>query len=178
VKKFHGVGPATAERMHRLGLHTGADLRAQTIEFLTAHFGKSGPYYHGIARGIDHRPVRANRERKSVGSESTFSADLREREDLEAALAPLIDKVWRDCETHGLAGRTVTLKVKFADFQQITRARSHATPVASRPALERPVLELLQALLPAPKGIRLLGVTVSSFAEPGETAPVQFALPL
>ncbi|MBB3998528.1 DNA polymerase IV [Aureimonas pseudogalii] len=178
VKKFHGVGPATAERMHRLGLHTGADLRAQTIEFLTAHFGKSGPYYHGIARGIDHRPVRANRERKSVGSESTFSSDLRQREDLEAALAPLIDKVWRHCETHGLAGRTVTLKVKFADFQQITRARSNAAPVASREALERPVLELLQALLPAPKGIRLLGVTISSFAEPGETAPVQFALPL
>lgn len=178
VKKFHGVGPATAERMHRLGLHTGADLRAQTMEFLTAHFGKAGPYYHGIARGIDHRPVRANRERKSVGSETTFSSDLSEREDLEAALAPLIDKVWRHCETHGLAGRTVTLKVKFADFQQITRARSNASPVASRAALERPVLDLLQALLPAPKGIRLLGVTVSSFAEPGEAAPVQFALPL
>ncbi len=76
VKKFHGVGPATAEKMHRLGIQTGADLKAQSLQFLTQHFGKSGPYFYGIARGIDERRVKPDRVRKSVGAEDTFAQDI------------------------------------------------------------------------------------------------------
>ena len=76
VRKFHGVGPATAARMERLGIHTGLDLRAQTMAFLQQHFGKAGSYYYWVARGVDERPVRADRIRKSVGAENTFAADL------------------------------------------------------------------------------------------------------
>ena len=76
VGKFHGIGPATSARMERLGIRTGSDLKAQTLAFLQQHFGKAGPYYYGIARGIDERPVRADRVRKSIGAENTFAADL------------------------------------------------------------------------------------------------------
>src|SRR6202140_3301621 len=117
VAKFHGVGPATTAKMNRLGIETGLDLRAQTLPFLQQHFGKSGPYYYWIARGVDDRPVRANRIRKSVGAENTFSADLFTLEAARDALAPIIDKVWLHCESAGTHGRTVTLKIKYADFQ-------------------------------------------------------------
>src|SRR5450631_4026616 len=124
VEKFHGVGPATTAKMNRLGIENGLDLRAQTLPFLRQHFGKSGPYYYWIARGIDERPVRADRVRKSVGAENTFSVDLITFETARDALLPLIDKVWRHCESAGTRGRTVTLKIKYADFQQITRSQS------------------------------------------------------
>src|SRR4029453_14290046 len=132
VGRFHGVGPATEARMHRLGIRTGADLKAQPLSVLERHFGKAGPYFHAIARGIDHRPVRPDRIRKSIGAETTFFRDLIEFDDLQAELQPLVDKVWRWCESSGVRGRTVTLKVKYADFRQITRARSLPEPVIDR----------------------------------------------
>ena len=89
-----------------------------------ANFGKSGAYYYWISRGVDERPVRADRIRKSIGAENTFSTDLDEFDALVAELKPLVDKVWRHCETTGNRGRTVTLKIKFADFEIITRSRS------------------------------------------------------
>src|SRR5712675_1316111 len=128
VGKFHGIGPATSARMNSLGLHTGLDMRNQTLEFMQANFGKSGAYYYWISRGVDDREVRSNRIRKSVGAENTFSSDLTEFEAMAAELQPLIDKVWRHCEDKGSRGRTVTLKVKFNDFEVITRSRS--VPVA------------------------------------------------
>ena len=120
VRKFHGVGPATAKKMARLGIETGLDLRAQTQLFLQQHFRKAGSYYYWVARGVDVRPVRADRIRKSVGAENTFPADLFTDEAARDALREIIDKLWRYCESSGLRGRTVTLKVKFANFQQIT----------------------------------------------------------
>jgi DNA polymerase IV len=164
VGRFHGVGPATTAKMNRLGIHTGLDLKAQTLAFLQRHFGKSGAFYHAIARGIDERPVRPDRIRKSVGAENTFSEDLLELDAMRAALQPILDKVWRHCERAGLCGRTVVLKVKFADFRQVTRSRSLEAPVASRSALERTSLELLSSLMPAPKPVRLLGVTLASLS--------------
>ena len=124
VEKFHGVGPATTAKMNRLGIENGLDLRAQTLPFLQRHFGKSGSYYYWIARGIDERPVRADRVRKSIGAENTFSQDLHAFGPMREALEPIIAKVWRHCQATGIRGRTVTLKVKFADFQQITRSKS------------------------------------------------------
>jgi DNA polymerase-4 len=133
------------------------------------HFGKAGPYFYWIARGIDERPVRADRVRKSVGAENTFSIDLFTFEEARDAVLSLIEKVWRHCESAGTRGRTVTLKIKFADFQQITRSQSLAGPIDGRTALEGISLELLRAQFPMTKGIRLLGVSISAF-ERGDTA--------
>jgi DNA polymerase IV len=128
IEKFHGVGPATATKMHRLGIETGRDLRAQALPFLQRHFGKSGSFFYWIARGIDERPVRSDRIRKSVGAENTFSQDLHDFGSMREALQPILDRLWRHCENVGVRGRTVTLKVKYADFQLITRSRSLVNP--------------------------------------------------
>jgi DNA polymerase-4 len=164
IDKFHGVGPATAAKMHRLGIETGRDLKAQTLPFLQRHFGKSGSFFYWIARGIDERPVRADRIRKSVGAENTFSQDLHDFESMREALQPILDRLWRHCESAGVRGRTVTLKVKYADFQLITRSRSLTNPIADRNELERLSLELLSALMRVPKGVRLLGITLSTLS--------------
>lgn len=95
VGKFHGIGPATRAKMNALGMFTGLDIRNQTLEFMNANFGKSGAYYYWISRGVDERPVRADRIRKSIGAENTFSTDLTEFDALVAELRPLVDKVWR-----------------------------------------------------------------------------------
>jgi DNA polymerase-4 len=164
VGKFHGIGPATSAKMNGLGIFTGMDMRNQTLEFMTANFGKAGTYYYWISRGIDNRPVRADRTRKSVGAESTFSLDLADYEALAAELQPLIEKVWRHCETTGTRGRTATLKVKFSDFELITRSRS-VPVIGTSSDLSSLALGLLQQLMPPKKSIRLLGISVSGFTD-------------
>ncbi|MBC4017997.1 DNA polymerase IV [Siccirubricoccus deserti] len=170
VGRFHGVGPATSTRMNRLGIHTGLDLRAQSMAFLQQHFGKAGPYYYWISRGIDDRPVRPDRIRKSIGAETTFAIDLTALEAADAALQPLIDKVWRYCEATGIRGRTVTLKVKYADFSQATRSRTGLTLITARGEIAQVSRALLEPLFPPPRGVRLLGVTLSTLnsEEPAE----------
>ena len=162
VGKFHGIGPATTARMNGHGIHTGADLRAQSLDFLQQHFGKAGTFYYWISRGVDERPVRADRVRKSVGAENTFFTDLFSLAEARDALQPIIEKVWRHCETTGTWGRTVTLKIKYADFHQITRSMTCDAPVATQAALEQVSYALLEPVFPAQQGIRLLGVTISS----------------
>jgi DNA polymerase-4 len=172
VGKFHGIGPATNVKMHGFGIFTGLDLRNQELAFLEANFGKAGAYYYSISRGIDERPVRADRIRKSVGAENTFSTDLTEFGPMAAELRPLIDKVWRHCESTGTRGRTVTLKVKFADFEILSRSLSLPGPVDSRTELERVAIGLLERLMPTSKAVRLLGVSISAIqAGPASEAP-------
>ncbi|RJL21141.1 DNA polymerase IV [Paracoccus siganidrum] len=163
VGKFHGIGPATARKMNAMGIHTGADLRAQELEFLTRRFGKSGRYYWNISRGIDHRQVRPDRIRKSVGAENTYFTDLMTLGQAHEALAPLAEKVWRHVARHELRGRTVTLKVKFSDFQQITRARTLPRMVDCEAEMLALACELADTVLPDPRGVRLLGITLSGF---------------
>ena len=124
VKRFHGVGPVTAAKMERLGIHTGADLAAWSLPELEAHFGSSGGWYWRIARGIDERPVRPDRAHKSVSAERTFDSDLSDPDAL-AARARRASPGWRGrgSSAVGARGRTVTLKVKFADFTLITRSQ-------------------------------------------------------
>ena len=162
VSRFHGIGPATTAKMQGFGIETGADLRAQSSDFLARHFGKAGSHYYWLARGVDERPVRADRPRKSMGAENTFATDLTSMGEARAALVPIIEKVWRYCETSGTRARTVTLKVKYADFRQITRRRTSKAPVSSQAELERHSFALLDPIFPVRKGIRLLGVTLSS----------------
>src|SRR5277367_3862819 len=164
VRKFHGIGPATARKMARLGIETGLDLKSQSLDFLQRHFGKAGSYYYWAARGVDERPVRADRIRKSVGAENTFPADLVSYEAACDALREIIDKVWEHCERSGSRGRTVTLKVKFANFRQIARSRTTQTQIGIRSELEEVGNALLEPLFPVTKGIRLLGVSLSSLA--------------
>jgi DNA polymerase-4 len=173
VKKFHGVGPATAAKMNRLGIETGLDLKARSLAFLQQHFGKSGDYYYWIARGVDERPVRADRVRKSVGAENTFAEDIEDFAAARAALQPILEKVWRHCERMQIHGRTVTLKVKFADFQQMTRSRTSAAPVVERGEFEQSADALLKSVFPVHKGIRLLGVSLSAL---GDDASAQLSL--
>jgi DNA polymerase IV len=165
VERFHGVGPATTSKMNRLGIHVGLDLRAQSLAFLQEHFGKSGAYYYWISRGIDERPVRADRVRKSVGAENTFLADLTTLDDAGAALAPIVDKVWRYFNGTAMRARTVTLKVKFADFRQITRSRTRHAAITGRDEVLQIALALLEGVFPLTRGIRLLGVTLSALGE-------------
>jgi DNA polymerase IV len=164
VRMFNGVGPATAKKMKRFGIETGFDLRAQTLAFLQQQFGKAGSYYYWAARGVDDRPVRADRIRKSVGAENTFAADLLTYEAARDALQEIIDKVWRYCERSAIRGRTVTLKVKFANFRQITRSRTGPSQIKTRDELEELGNALLEPLFPVTKGVRLLGVSLSSLA--------------
>jgi DNA polymerase IV len=178
VGKFHGIGPATSAKMNALGIYTGLDMRNQTLEFMQVNFGKAGAYYYWISRGIDDREVRANRIRKSVGAENTFFADLTEFEAMAAELQPLIDKVWRHCEDKGTRGRTVTLKVKFADFELISRSRTLAPAVCNRNEFASVSAELLKALFPLEKAVRLLGISISGFALGEIQDPEQIALEL
>jgi len=161
VGRFHGVGPATEARMHELGIKTGADLRSRSLEELQAAFGKSGAFYYTIARGIDERPVQPVRERKSIGSETTFAEDLTDIEAMLAALRPLAADVLEGLAQRRLAADTWTLKVKYHDFQQITRSHSQRHPLRDL----TPVMEVLTTLLARTEAdrrpVRLLGVTAS-----------------
>jgi DNA polymerase-4 len=164
VKRFHGVGPVTAEKMDALGIQTGADLRAQSLEFLRHHFGKSGAWYHAIARGEDDRPVEPSRPRKSSGSETTFSEDRFLPSEVEAGVIEMADDVWAWCEKNQSFGATVTVKIKFADFRIVTRSRTSSRPVTSRELLHEISLTLVRSIYPVTTGIRLVGVSVSKFS--------------
>jgi DNA polymerase-4 len=163
VAKFHGVGPKTAAKMHALDIETGADLRGQTLAYLQGHFGRAGNWYYEIARGRDDRPVQPDRERKSAGSERTFAEDLTDPAGIEARVIEVSEDVWRWCEKTHARGRTVTVKIKWADFQISTRSRSMETAIATRDKLHEVALDLIRSVFPPPKGVRLVGVTLSNF---------------
>jgi DNA polymerase IV len=163
VGEFHGIGPVTAAKMEQLGIRTGADLRASSLGFLEQHFGRSAAWYLGIANGEDNRPVVADRQRKSSGSETTFEYDLTAPAEIEAGVEAMADEVWAWCEKTQAFGRTVTVKVKYADFRLVTRSRSFPNAIARHEILRQTSVALVRTLLPANRGVRLLGVTVSKF---------------
>jgi len=167
VRRFHGVGPKGAEKMARLGIETGADLAAKDIAFLRANFGSFADYLYRAARGIDLRPVRANRIRKSVGGERTYGEDISSGHALREALDTIVDIVWESIERTQAKGRTVTLKMKYTDFQIVTRAKSLPRNVADKVEFARLGHDLLEALLPLPLPIRLMGLTLSNLEQDG-----------
>jgi DNA polymerase-4 len=162
VRRFHGVGPKGAEKMARLGIATGADLAARDAQWLRAQFGTFGEYLFRAARGIDLRPVRADRPRKSIGGERTFVADISSGSALRATLDDIVAIVWERIAERQARGRTVTLKLKFTDFQQMTRARSLDRAVEGKAQFAGIAHELLAAELPLPLPIRLMGLTLSN----------------
>lgn len=162
VGKFHGVGRATEARMHSLGIFTGADLTRLSVEELTAAFGKRGRWYYDIARGVDERAVQPSRERKSIGAETTFIEDLGEREAMLDALRPLAEKVLGHLERRDLGADTITLKVKYHDFRQVTRSHTAAGRELTIDAVMDVLGQLLDRTEAPATPVRLLGVTASS----------------
>ncbi len=162
VRRFHGIGPKGAEKMARLGIETGADLAGKDIAFLRQHFGSFAEYLYRAARGIDLRPVRANRIRKSVGGERTFGEDISAGPALRETLDNIVDIVWESIERTQARGRTVTLKMKYTDFQIVSRARSLPGNVGDKVEFARVAHALLAELLPLPLPIRLMGLTLSN----------------
>ena len=176
VYRFHGIGKVTAEKMNKMEIFTGMDLRQKDEAFLRKHFGKAGGYYYDIARAIDNRSVNPDRIRKSVGSENTFDKDLETRIELEAGLLPLIEDVWRYCERTKGYGRTVNLKVKYLDFQQITRSKTTFSPIMDKAFFEKISFGLLEQIQPVGKGIRLLGISLSNLEFADEMVGKQLTL--
>ncbi len=172
IGRFYGVGEKTEARMKALGIHTGEDLRRQPLERLAQHFGRSGPWFYGIARGIDERAVNPDRERKSSGSETTFQTDLSDTDRIEAEIVALADKVFAWCQKANAFGRTATVKIKYADFEQATRRRSLGGAITDAAQLRHLSQELVRSVYPLRAGVRLLGVTVSNF-EAGASAALQ-----
>ncbi|MGB3739398.1 MAG: DNA polymerase IV, partial [Pontixanthobacter sp.] len=162
IRRFHGVGPKGAEKMARLGIETGADLAAKDRVFLRANFGSFADYLYNAARGIDQRPVRTNRIRKSVGGERTFHTDIAADAELRETLERIVDIVWDRIDHNGAKGRTVTLKLKYNDFTLMTRAKSVAHLVDDKAEFARLARTLLEEVMPLPKPIRLMGLTLSS----------------
>jgi DNA polymerase-4 len=176
IGQFRGVGTATEAKMKRLGILIGGDLRARSLEELRATFGGAADYYYAVARGIDERPVRAHRERKSIGAETTFTEDTIDYAELIGRLQPLIDKVWATATAKAVVARTVTLKLKFSDFAQITRARSQSAGVANRAMLAELSANLLREAYPLRRSVRLIGVALSGLRSSAEGDPQQLDL--
>ena len=165
VRRFYGVGPKTAERMASMDIHVGADLRAKDMDFMVENFGSSASYLYYAARGIDRRAVKSNRVRKSVGRERTYSEDLSDDRDLQEALDSIVDSVWQRIEDNSAQGRTVTLKVKYQDFRQITRSKSCDNIIEGKEQFGAIARELLDQVLPVTLGVRLLGLTLSGLGK-------------
>jgi DNA polymerase-4 len=165
VEKFYGVGKVTAEKMKSMGLHTGADLKQLTKNELKKQFGKVGNFYYNIVRGMDDRAVEPHRETKSVSAEDTFPYDLTDSEEMYKAIDLLAATVARRAQHYDLKGRTVTLKIKYADFKQITRNLSLSEPVDDAETISATARKLLNGTEPGDKFIRLLGVGISNFGE-------------
>ena len=176
VARFHGVGPVTARKMEHLGIVTGADLREWSIAALQAKFGSSADWYWRICRGIDEREVRPDRPYKSVSAERTFDEDLRDPDRLAAELERIAGYAWDRVKRAEVAGRTVTLKVKFGDFTIITRSRSFVGSVPDRESFESAGQALLASLYPLSKGIRLLGLGLHNLTEINSVGPAQLGL--
>lgn len=161
VRKIYGIGKATEAKMKKLKIITGADLKQWTENALIKKFGKLGRYYYQIARGIDHRPVRNNRIRKSLGSETTFQKDLSDTDIMLTKLNILSEKVFLNLTKKKLSAKTVTLKVKYNDFELITRSVTKENSLTSVDDITRLLSELLQKTEAGARKVRLLGVSVS-----------------
>ncbi|HLN56253.1 MAG TPA: DNA polymerase IV [Bacteroidales bacterium] len=162
IEKFYGIGKVTAERMHKLGIHTGADLKRWDLVSLVRNFGKSGAFFYDIVRGKDDRPVEPDSERKSIGTELTYDKDLTTSFEIIAELYKLEKELMERIEHTGTTGRTLTLKIKFSDFRQITRSKTLQHFVRDFKALHKEVTGIRKSLDLAGSRIRLLGVTISN----------------
>lgn len=162
IEKFHGIGKVTAEKMKKYGVFNGLDLKQKTEEWLSQNFGKAGLYYFKIARGIDHREVKPNRIRKSIGAENTFNEDLETEQELLEALQPICMTVVNRIKKAKNAGKTVSLKLKYDDFTIQTRSKTVGSYINSFDHIWNLSVELLKTPDWPAKPIRLLGISISN----------------
>ena len=176
IRKFYGIGKVTAEKLNKIGIWLGRDLKKMDRLELVRLFGKSGNYYYKICRGEDDREVEPSRERKSVGAEETFLNDLFYMTDLEKELLQIVETVWRRIEASGVKAKTLTLKFKYADIEQHTRNTTIPGFFSSKNQLITESKKLLKKGGGFSKGIRLLGLTVSNFKQEEGAKPVQLVI--
>lgn len=162
IEKFYGIGNVTALKMHKLGIHNGSDLKSWDLLSLVRNFGKAGVFFYNMARGIDERPVEPAMERKSVGTELTYEKDLTTSFEIIAELYKLEKELMERLEHSEAAGRTITLKIKFSDFRQITRSRTVQHYIKDFGSLHREVTILRKSITLENPKIRLLGVSVTN----------------
>ena len=162
IEKFYGIGKVTAEKMHKLGIHNGSDLKKWDLPSLIRNFGKVGKFYFDISRGIDDRPVEIISERKSIGTEYTYEKDLTTRFEIVAELYKVEKELMERIEHAGTVGRTVTIKVKFSDFSQVTRSKTLQNYIRDFDTLHKVVNEIRRPMKLEGSKIRLLGVSISN----------------
>lgn len=179
VEKFHGVGRVTADKMKRMGLFTGADLKKLAEDDIKHHFGKAGSFYYRIVRGIDDRPVQPHRETKSVGAEDTFAHDLTGYDEMCTELEKIAAVVNTRLVKNELKGRTITLKIKYNDFKQVTRSQSYTHFINDTESILNTAKLLLSGTDTDNSRVRLLGITVTNFTQhepPGKLLSAQLSL--
>jgi DNA polymerase IV len=176
IEKFFGIGKVTAVKMHGMGISYGRDLKKLTLEMLVSRFGKMGRYYFDIARAIDHRQVNPNRIRKSLGAERTFEDDLLDEKDIIIQTEKIIDILMDRIGKAGVRGKTITLKIKFNDFEVLNRSQSLRHFTCTKEDITHISMDLLKKELPTEKGIRLLGITLSNLDNPSENVGQQLTL--
>ncbi len=176
IEKFFGIGKVTANKMHELGINDGMDLKQYSLEELVSRFGKAGRYYFDISRAIDHRIVNPNRIRKSLSAERTFENDLLEKEDILNETARIAYILIGRMKKSKTKGRTITLKLKFNDFELLTRSKSSGHFSSDPEEVLHISNELMLNELPAKKGIRLIGVTISNLEDYDSKSPKQLTL--
>jgi DNA polymerase-4 len=162
IEKFYGIGKVTAEKMHQLGIHSGRDLKKMELADLIRKFGKAGKLYYNICRGIDERPVEVVSERKSIGTELTYEKDLVTQFEIIAELYKIEKELMERMRVAEITGKTITVKIKFSDFKQITRSRTLPDFIRDFDVLHQCVTEIRRSLDLTGTRIRLLGVSVSN----------------
>lgn len=176
IEKFHGIGKVTAAKMKSLGIRTGADLKERSLRNLVQSFGKVGNYYYNIARAKDNRAVEANRIRKSIGAENSFAENLKDKATMIIKLKQIARTLCERIERHQATGRTLTLKVKFADYQQITRSRTFENCINNLDTIIIEAIRLLEIVELEDKSIRLLGISLSNLDDEKKLQIVQLSL--
>ena len=176
IEKFHGIGQVTATKMHNLDIHTGADLKQYSQAELVRHFGKVGHFYYLIARAEDNRIVEPNRIRKSIGAETSFTKDLDDPQVMLLELETIAQTVQHRLESYQTLGRTITLKIKFTDYERITRSKTVTAAVGKAEAINQVARELLALVSLEGRSVRLLGISLSNLDGATEPKSVQLCL--
>ena len=176
VGKFYGIGKKTAEKMERMGIHTGADLKRLDKLEMSKCFGKSGLFYYNIVRGIDEREVKPNRQRKSFGVERTFDENLVEKVAIQNKIITIAEILWSSIAKRKIFGKTITLKIKFSDFTQITRSKTNKSLIDDYQLLKDMAIQLFLQEKEMLKPIRLIGLSISNLPDDSKNAVTQLDL--
>ncbi|MCG6137664.1 MAG: DNA polymerase IV [Nostoc sp. LLA-1] len=176
IEKFHGIGQVTTAKMHFLGIHTGADLKERSLKELTQHFGKVGHYYYKIARAEDERVVEPNRVRKSIGAETSFAVDKSDDSQMLYELEQIAKMVEQRLEQHSTRGRTLTVKIKFSNYQQITRSKTLPNYTSDLETIIATAAALFETVELENRSVRLLGISLSKLENAKKAQVIQLPL--